>query len=124
MLHQPLTPGNRKIRSSVRRAGSYIPSQNSVQDNRHKRESGIMIRNYTQDGSYDRSQGSQIILRIIPRMRTMINEIYAGLFSGPNYDQNQGYIPEITSVDIREILGVYEANMTTGSGDLRTASTG
>ena len=53
MLHQPLTPEQQeKYDHRFDAPGSYIPSQNSVQDNEYSGNQG-----YAQDGSYDQSQG-------------------------------------------------------------------
>ncbi|RHQ74643.1 hypothetical protein DWX99_13380 [Firmicutes bacterium AF22-6AC] len=53
MLHQPLTPEQQeKYDHRFDAPGSYIPSQNSVQDNEYSGNQG-----YAQDGSYGQSQG-------------------------------------------------------------------
>ena len=82
MLHQPLTPEQQeKYDHRFDAPGSYIPSQNSVQDNGYsgnesydqgyaKDGSYDQDQSYVQDGSYDQSQG------------------YA---QDGSYDQSQGY---------------------------------
>ena len=69
MLHQPLTPEQQeKYDHRFDAPGSYIPSQNSVQDNGYsgnesydqgyaKDASYDQDQSYAQDGSYDQSQG-------------------------------------------------------------------
>lgn len=70
MLHQPLTPEQQeKYDHRFDAPGSYIPSQNSVQDNGYSGNESYE-QGYAQDGSYDQDQS------------------YA---QGGNYDQNQGY---------------------------------
>ena len=83
MLHQPLTPEQQeKYDHRFDAPGSYIPSQNSVQDNGYsgnesydqgyaKDGSYDQDQSYAQDGSYDQSQG------------------YA---QDSSYDQNQSYV--------------------------------
>ena len=70
MLHQPLTPEQQeKYDHRFDAPGSYIPSQNSVQDNGYSGNQGY-DQGYAKDGSYDQDQG------------------YA---QDGSYDQSQGY---------------------------------
>lgn len=81
MLHQPLTPEQQeKYDHRFDAPGSYIPSQNSVQDNGYSGNQGYaqggsydQDQSYAQDGSYDQSQG------------------YA---QDGSYDQNQSYVQD------------------------------
>lgn len=73
MLHQPLTPEQQeKYDHRFDAPGSYIPSQNSVQDNGYSGNESYE-QGYAKDGSYDQDQG------------------YA---QDGNYDQNQGYVQD------------------------------
>ena len=78
MLHQPLTPEQQeKYDHRFDAPGSYIPSQNSVQDNGYSGNQGY-DQGYTQDGSYDQGQG--------------YDQNYTQDYSQDgNYDQSQGY---------------------------------
>ena len=70
MLHQPLTPEQQeKYDHRFDAPGSYIPSQNSVQDNGYSGNESY-DQGYAKDGSYDQDQG------------------YA---QDGSYDQSQGY---------------------------------
>ncbi len=70
MLHQPLTPEQQeKYDHRFDAPGSYIPSQNSVQDNEYSGNESYE-QGYAKDGSYDQEQG------------------YA---QDGSYDQGQGY---------------------------------
>ena len=70
MLHQPLTPEQQeKYDHRFDAPGSYIPSQNSVQDNGYSGNESYE-QGYAKDGSYDQDQS------------------YA---QDESYDQNQGY---------------------------------
>ena len=70
MLHQPLTPEQQeKYDHRFDAPGSYIPSQNSVQDNGYS-ENESYEQGYAKDGSYDQDQS------------------YA---QDESFDQNQGY---------------------------------
>lgn len=77
MLHQPLTPEQQeKYDHRFDAPGSYIPSQNSVQDNEYSGNQGY-DQGYTQDGSYDQGQG--------------YDQNYTQDYSQDgNYDQSQG----------------------------------
>ena len=71
MLHQPLTPEQQeKYDHRFDAPGSYIPSQNSVQDNGYSGNESY-DQGYAKEGSYDQSQG------------------YA---QDSSYDQNQSYV--------------------------------
>ena len=78
MLHQPLTPEQQeKYDHRFDAPGSYIPSQNSVQDNGYSANQGY-DQGYAQDGSYDQGQG--------------YDQNYTQDYSQDgNYDQSQGY---------------------------------
>ena len=78
MLHQPLTPEQQeKYDHRFDAPGSYIPSQNSVQDNGYSGNQGY-DQGYAQDGSYDQGQG--------------YDQNYTQDYSQDgNYDQSQGY---------------------------------
>lgn len=57
MLHQPLTPEQQeKYDHRFDAPGSFIPSQNSVQDNGYSGNQGY-DQGYAQDGNYDQNQG-------------------------------------------------------------------
>ena len=83
MLHQPLTPEQQeKYDHRFDASGSYIPSQNSVQDNGYSGNQGY-DQGYTQDGSYDQGQG--------------YDQNYTQNYSQDgNYDQSQGYAPGVS----------------------------
>ena len=73
MLHQPLTPEQqKKYDHRFDAPGSYIPSQNSVQDNGYSGNESY-DQGYAKDGSYDQDQS------------------YA---QDGSYDQNQGYVQD------------------------------
>ena len=111
MLHQPLTPEQQeKYDHRFDAPGSYIPSQNSVQDNEYSGNQGYdqgythygsydqgqgydqnYTQDYSQDGNYDQSQG------------------YAQDYSQDgSYDQNQGYVPEDNYDRVSGDTQVYE----------------
>ena len=112
MLHQPLTPEQQeKYDHRFDAPGSYIPSQNSVQDNGYSANQGY-DQGYTQDGSYDQGQGydqnytqdysqdgnydqSQGYAQDYPQDR--------------NYDQNQGYVQEDNYDRVSGDIQVYES---------------
>ena len=111
MLHQPLTPEQQeKYDHRFDAPGSYIPSQNSVQDNEYSGnesyEQGYAkdgsydqgqgydqnyTQDYSQDGNYDQSQGDA--------------QDYS---QDGSYDQNQGYVPEDNYDRISGDTQVYE----------------
>ena len=99
MLHQPLTPEQQeKYDHRFDAPGSYIPSQNSVQDNGYsgnesydqgyaKDGSYDQDQSYAQDGSYDQSQG------------------YA---QDGSYDQNQSYVQDSGYDQVTEDTQIYD----------------
>ena len=106
MLHQPLTPEQQeKYDHRFDAPGSYIPSQNSVQDNVYSGNQGY-DQGYTQDGSYDQGQG--------------YDQNYTQDYSQDgNYDQSQGYAqdyPQDGSYDQNQGY-VQEDNYDRVSGD-------
>ena len=81
MLHQPLTPEQQeKYDHRFDAPGSYIPSQNSVQDNEYSGNQG-----YAQDGSYGQSQG------YAQDGSYDQDQSYA---QDSSYDQNQSYVQD------------------------------
>ena len=106
MLHQPLTPEQQeKYDHRFDAPGSYIPSQNSVQDNGYSANQGY-DQGYAQDGSYDQGQG--------------YDQNYTQDYSQDgNYDQSQGYAqdyPQNGSYDQNQGY-VQEDNYDRVSGD-------
>lgn len=106
MLHQPLTPEQQeKYDHRFDAPGSYIPSQNSVQDNEYSGNQGY-DQGYAQDGSYDQGQG--------------YDQNYTQDYSQDgNYDQSQGYAqdyPQDGSYDQNQGY-VQEDNYDRVSGD-------
>ena len=106
MLHQPLTPEQQeKYDHRFDAPGSYIPSQNSVQDNGYSGNQGY-DQGYAQDGSYDQGQG--------------YDQNYTQDYSQDgNYDQSQGYAqdyPQDGSYDQNQSY-VQEDNYDRVSGD-------
>lgn len=106
MLHQPLTPEQQeKYDHRFDAPGSYIPSQNSVQDNGYSGNQGY-DQGYAQDGSYDQDQG--------------YDQNYTQDYSQDgNYDQSQGYAqdyPQDGSYDQNQGY-VQEDNYDRVSGD-------
>lgn len=106
MLHQPLTPEQQeKYDHRFDAPGSYIPSQNSVQDNGYSANQGY-DQGYAQDGSYDQGQG--------------YDQNYTQDYSQDgNYDQSQGYAqdyPQDGSYDQNQGY-VQEDNYDQVSGD-------
>ena len=87
MLHQPLTPEQQeKYDHRFDAPGSYIPSQNSVQDNEYSgNESYDQGQGYAQDGSYDQSQG------YAQDGSYDQDQSYA---QDSSYDQNQSYVQD------------------------------
>lgn len=85
MLHQPLTPEQQeKYDHRFDAPGSYIPSQNSVQDNEYSGNQGY-DQGYAQDGSYDQSQG------YAQDGSYDQDQSYA---QDSSYDQNQSYVQD------------------------------
>ena len=93
MLHQPLTPEQQeKYDHRFDAPGSYIPSQNSVQDNEYSGNQGYaqdgsygQSQGYAQDGSYDQSQG------YAQDGSYDQDQSYA---QDSSYDQNQSYVQD------------------------------
>lgn len=97
MLHQPLTPEQQeKYDHRFDAPGSYIPSQNSVQDNGYsgnesyeqgyaKDGSYDQDQSYAQDGSYDQSQGYT---------QDRSYDQNQGYVQDGSYDQSQGYVQD------------------------------
>lgn len=106
MLHQPLTPEQQeKYDHRFDAPGSYIPSQNSVQDNGYSGNESY-DQGYAKDGSYDQDQG--------------YDQNYTQDYSQDgNYDQSQGYAqdyPQDGSYDQNQGY-VQEDNYDRVSGD-------
>ena len=93
MLHQPLTPEQQeKYDHRFDAPGSYIPSQNSVQDNGYSGNQGYaqggsydQDQSYAQDGSYDQSQGYA--------QDGSYDQDQSYVQDG-SYDQSQGYVQD------------------------------
>lgn len=111
MLHQPLTPEQQeKYDHRFDAPGSYIPSQNSVQDNGYSGNQGY-DQGYTQDGSYDQGQGyDQNYTQDYSQDGNYDqSQGYAQDYSQDgSYDQNQGYVPEDNYDRISGDTQVYE----------------
>ena len=85
MLHQPLTPEQQeKYDHRFDAPGSFIPSQNSVQDNEYSGNESYE-QSYAQDGSYDQSQG------YAQDGSYDQDQSYA---QDSSYDQNQSYVQD------------------------------
>ena len=85
MLHQPLTPEQQeKYDHRFDAPGSYIPSQNSVQDNEYSGNESYE-QSYAQDGNYDQSQG------YAQDGSDDQDQSYA---QDSSYDQNQSYVQD------------------------------
>lgn len=85
MLHQPLTPEQQeKYDHRFDAPGSYIPSQNSVQDNEYSGNESYE-QSYAKDGSYDQSQG------YAQDGSYDQDQSYA---QDSSYDQNQSYVQD------------------------------
>lgn len=111
MLHQPLTPEQQeKYDHRFDAPGSYIPSQNSVQDNGDSGNQGY-DQGYTQDGSYDQGQGydQNYTQNYSQDGNYDQSQGYAQDYSQDgSYDQNQGYVPEDNYDRISGDTQVYE----------------
>lgn len=82
MLHQPLTPEQQeKYDHRFDAPGSYIPSQNSVQDNGYSGNESYE-QGYAKDGSYDQEQGYA---------QDGSYDQGQGYAQDGSYDQSQGY---------------------------------
>lgn len=85
MLHQPLTPEQQeKYDHRFDAPGSYIPSQNSVQDNEYSGNESYE-QGYAKDGSYDQEQG------YAQDGSYDQDQSYA---QDSSYDQNQSYVQD------------------------------
>lgn len=111
MLHQSLTPEQQeKYDHRFDAPGSYIPSQNSVQDNGYSGNQGY-DQGYTQDGSYDQGQGydQNYTQNYSQDGNYDQSQGYAQDYSQDgSYDQNQGYVPEDNYDRISGDTQVYE----------------
>lgn len=112
MLHQPLTPEQQeKYDHRFDAPGSYIPSQNSVQNNGYSGNQGY-DQGYTQDGSYDQGQGyDQNYTQDYSQDGNYDqSQGYAQDYpQDENYDQNQGYVQEDNYDQISGGTQVYES---------------
>ena len=82
MLHQPLTPEQQeKYDHRFDAPGSFIPSQNSVQDNEYSGNESYE-QSYAKDGSYDQEQGYA---------QDGSYDQGQGYAQDGSYDQSQGY---------------------------------
>lgn len=112
MLHQPLTPEQQeKYDHRFDAPGSYIPSQNSVQDNGYSGNQGY-DQGYTQDGSYDQGQGyDQNYTQDYSQDGNYDqSQGYAQDYpQDENYDQNQGYVQEDNYDRVSGDTQVYES---------------
>ena len=85
MLHQPLTPEQQeKYDHRFDAPGSYIPSQNSVQDNGYSGNESY-DQGYAKDGSYDQNQGY---------VQDGSYDQSQGYAQDGSYDQNQSYVQD------------------------------
>ena len=111
MLHQPLTPEQQeKYDHRFDAPGSYIPSQNSVQDNGYSGNQGY-DQGYTQDGSYDQGQGYDQNYTQDYSQDGNYDQSQGHAQDYPqdgNYDQNQGYVQEDNYDQISGGTQVYE----------------
>lgn len=111
MLHQPLTPEQQeKYDHRFDAPGSYIPSQNSVQDNEYSGNQGY-DQGYTQDGSYDQGQGYDQNYTQDYSQDGNYDQSQGYAQDYPqdgNYDQNQGYVQEDNYDRVSGDTQVYE----------------
>ena len=112
MLHQPLTPEQQeKYDHRFDAPGSYIPSQNSVQDNVYSGNQGY-DQGYTQDGSYDQGQGYDQNYTQDYSQDGNYDQSQGYAQDYPqdgNYDQNQGYVQEDNYDRVSGDTQVYES---------------
>lgn len=112
MLHQPLTPEQQeKYDHRFDAPGSYIPSQNSVQDNVYSANQGY-DQGYTQDGSYDQGQGYDQNYSQDYSQDGNYDQSQGYAQDYPqdgNYDQNQGYVQEDNYDRVSGDTQVYES---------------
>lgn len=111
MLHQPLTPEQQeKYDHRFDAPGSYIPSQNSVQDNGYSGNQGY-DQGYAQDGSYDQGQGYDQNYTQDYSQDGNYDQSQGHAQDYPqdgNYDQNQGYVQEDNYDRVSGDTQVYE----------------
>ena len=111
MLHQPLTPEQQeKYDHRFDAPGSYIPSQNSVQDNEYSGNQGY-DQGYTQDGSYDQGQGYDQNYTQDYSQDGNYDQSQGDAqdySQDGSYDQNQGYVSEDNYDRISGDTQVYE----------------
>ena len=111
MLHQPLTPEQQeKYDHRFDAPGSFIPSQNSVQDNGYSGNQGY-DQGYTQDGSYDQGQGYDQNYTQDYSQDGNYDQSQGHAQDYPqdgNYDQNQGYVQEDNYDQVSGDTQVYE----------------
>ena len=112
MLHQPLTPEQQeKYDHRFDAPGSYIPSQNSVQDNVYSGNQGY-DQGYTQDGNYDQGQGYDQNYTQDYSQDGNYDQSQGYAQDYPqdgNYDQNQGYVQEDNYDRVSGDTQVYES---------------
>ena len=112
MLHQPLTPEQQeKYDHRFDAPGSYIPSQNSVQDNGYSGNQGY-DQGYAQDGSYDQGQGYDQNYTQDYSQNGNYDQSQGHAQDYPqdgNYDQNQGYVQEDNYDQVSGDTQVYES---------------
>ena len=111
MLHQPLTPEQQeKYDHRFDAPGSFIPSQNSVQDNGYSGNQGY-DQGYAQDGSYDQGQGYDQNYTQDYSQNGNYDQSQGHAQDYPqdgNYDQNQGYVQEDNYDQVSGDTQVYE----------------
>ena len=115
MLHQPLTPEQQeKYDHRFDAPGSFIPSQNSVQDNGYSGNQGY-DQGYAQDGSYDQGQGyDQNYTQDYSQdgnydqSQGHAQDYSQDYPQDGNYDQNQGYVQEDNYDQVSGDTQVYE----------------
>lgn len=111
MLHQPLTPEQQeKYDHRFDAPGSFIPSQNSVQDNGYSGNQGY-DQGYAQDGSYDQGQGYDQNYTQDYSQDGNYDQSQGHAQDYPqdgNYDQNQGYVQEDNYDQVSGDAQVYE----------------
>ena len=111
MLHQPLTPEQQeKYDHRFDAPGSFIPSQNSVQDNGYSGNQGY-DQGYAQDGSYDQGQGYDHNYTQDYSQNGNYDQSQGHAQDYPqdgNYDQNQGYVQEDNYDQVSGDTQVYE----------------
>ena len=112
MLHQPLTPEQQeKYDHRFDAPGSFIPSQNSVQDNGYSGNQGY-DQGYAQDGSYDQGQGYDQNYTQDYSQDGNYDQSQGHAQDYPqdgNYDQNQGYVQEDNYDRVSGDTQVYES---------------